>query len=189
MIPKYILERYIKNGHPLTFNDQGFKLGTGLNDFPGGIPRGSTYQGVPCCGALNRHEVPCISKPMADGRCNKHQKIPHAYKYLSVNDREAIDSIKVGCLEQEIRIFKVLLHKSLKAYDIEDTQSIKNCIALAEQVRTLEAEQFRLTGGTSSTNPGELATAMKEFCKNATMSIEIRPSEEGITYEQPLVSI
>ena len=190
-IPKSTLESYIRNGHPLTFEEEGFVIGSGLNDFPGGIPRGSSWKGMPCCGALNSYGVPCIEKPFPDGRCGKHQKIPLAYKYLSMNDRKAIDEVKIGDLQQEIRIFKVLLYKALDSYDITDSASVKNTIALAEQVRVLEAEQYRLTGGTSATNPNELASAMREFCKNASMSIEIRPSEDKpvTPNEQQMVSI
>ena len=175
-LPKSTLERYIRSGHPLSFDDPGFVRGTGLNDFPGGIPCGSTFQGVPCCGALNSYGVPCINKPEANGRCNKHQRLPTAYKHLSKHEIKEIDQVKVGDLQQEIKIFKTLLYRALEVYDQGDRDSVKTITDLVEQVRALEAEQFRLTGGTSNSDPATLAQAMREFNKNTSMTIEVRPA-------------
>ena len=178
MIPKKILERYLKTGHPLSFDDVGFVKGSGESEIPGALPIGTKFQGVECCAALNCYGAPCIEKPLATGRCARHTKVQMAFQNLTEEERERIEEIKIGELLQEIKVFKILLYRSLKNYNEEDQQTVKNTIALVEQVRALESEQYKLSGGTSNSNPVEFAKQARDFCKSTQIVVNIRGNDE-----------
>lgn len=182
-LPARVLQKCIEKGKPTSIDDPNIVRGSGItDDCPNALPVGSKYQGVEICGAIGTYGLPCIKTPCSTGRCQLHTKVSAAYKCLSKKERDSINDIKIGDLTEEIKIFKALLYRQLKIQNENDVASVKLTISLMEQVRALEAEQFKLSGGASATNPVDTAMAMQNWCKNAmNVSIEIREPKKDAT--------
>ncbi len=113
------------------------------------------------------------------GRCRCHSegfKPSNKKKFLyglalTEAEQELAKSVKIGSLEQEIRLFKLLLTRLSKKWDDCDTAQTKNMVALGGLVKELEEAHHRMTGGSSQDKPIDIIVAMRNECNNIDKSI------------------
>ena len=169
MITPEKLEKYKAEGRPLSNEDPNIVKGTGPSeDCPTGLPQGSYLRGRPICGATTGEDLPCLGKPLPSGRCHIHTNLQKTRKktekslYSSVltdDERTHQRLIKIGSLEEEIRLFKTILARTIKDGTIREITSIGHLIC------ELEEKHHKLIGGAGET-AFDLVIAMRSASKD-----------------------